>query len=68
MSTHPRTKKKKESWRFWDAILSSSLFAVIADSEEARKDDQKFKQLILSWLFAVLIAGIVFGVVWWLIV
>ena len=60
-------KKNKETWRIWDALFSSSLFSVLIDSEGARKDDEKFKNLLGSWLVAIIFTVVLFVVLWWIL-
>jgi len=62
-----KNKKNKETWRIWDALFSSSLFSVLIDSEVARKDDKKFRNLLGSWLFAIIFTVVLFFVLWWIL-
>ena len=60
-------KKNKETWRIWDALFSSSLFSVLIDSEVSRKDDKKFKNLLVSWLLAIIFTVVLFVLLWWIL-
>ena len=61
------TNKERGVWRIWDALFLSSAISVIKDSEDARKDKNKFKKLIVSWIFAIIITIIIFVILWWII-
>ncbi|KIL51679.1 hypothetical protein KP77_11910 [Jeotgalibacillus alimentarius] len=59
--------KRKESWKFWDAVFTSGLASLFKDTQEARNDDVLFRSCLLQLLFGVIFAGVLFAVVFWLI-
>ncbi|TFE02292.1 hypothetical protein [Jeotgalibacillus salarius] len=60
-------KKKTESWKIWDAIFTSGFLSLFTDSEEARHDNKKFKQMLIQLIFSVLFATALFFIIFWLI-
>ena len=52
-----KNKEDKEIWKLWDILFTSGLLSLFKDSQKAKNDDKKFKQMLLQLLF-----GIVFTV------
>lgn len=57
-----RDKKYKEIWKLWDVLFSGGFFSFFKDCEEARSDDQKFKQLLSQMAFGIVFVAVLFGV------
>lgn len=60
-------KKGRETWKLWDAIFSSGLLSFFKDSQEASSNEKNFKQTIGQIVFAVIVAGVVFMIAFWIV-
>jgi hypothetical protein len=47
-------EKKRETWKVWDAMITSGILSLLKDGEEAQNDDMKFRQLLWQLLFGVI--------------
>ena len=61
-----KEKQKKETWRLWDAIFTSSFISLFNDAEEAKHDEKKFKSLLYQFLFGIVFTVILFAVLFWI--